>query len=348
MERYFIPKGEDAGPVITAGLLWSNQNRGKRVVFECEGTPRLVTPVDIDLPDLRIHATFDFGMPMECQQASGAAIRLGGLKNSVIDGLGLLLFQENTIGLDFGGTQGSSSCNHIVRPFVEARAKGCTGIRVGDAGDDYSAFEFHSPAFRYPIGSGNTSDPKTRLRAIIDGGFFGFQWSGGNNMAHTITNMTAVGCHTVSRALPDRQTGRSSGGKANTFVGGASGWCGTVFAVDGGYGITVLGGRYEHVASLLTHGNAFNEGRGRGPVTIHGVEVGDPLPYWNREFGIGADGVVIAINSAGPESIQGLRLEGWRQGCPASPVVRRSADKTMQTQPVFSGYIEGRADTTAV
>lgn len=261
------------------------------------------TPIRVSI-NMQTINTIGRGLRWEAYQyrGKGAALTFIGLKNSRLVDVTLLLFTPGSIGMDFAGdadhqSQSEISLEHCRVQAAEG-ATNCTGVRIGNTGNDHSDYVIDRCTFygSVPCFPSDVPGSCARVHAF---GFRGVEILGWNTLNCSVlrTSVTAadVAFSNQGRAGESPQTG----GSGTLYEGNGGSFNVLVWLFDGNYPERMTGGRWENGAGVLLQGARLSGGQGTGHLTIEDVMIDGYDSLSNRSFGYIDDGALFGIYSNG-------------------------------------------------
>ena len=240
-----------------------------------------------------------------------SVFRTLGLKGSTLRNIGLRCFASNCYGFDVGGdadTQSSSmNLYENLRFQSEPRTHGNTGFSIGRGGNDHSC----SVLWRctaIAVLEGRPQDPGI-MDAANEAGHTGYSCVGGNNLAQAFRDCTGSGQRVLFKLA--EHNGHKAGGARSVYDNCAGTGCCLGYLVDGGFGVQIRGGRWEHCGSLLVHGASKKPGRGRGTVLLSSVTADYFYPVSGAVCGLFEPGEFIGIRSDAEFVIQACEYQQY-------------------------------------
>lgn len=231
---------------------------------------------------------------------AGACFTAIGLKTSRFAGIPLILTTSASLGWDFAGDAAHQSESEITleRCRVQAAAGtvNCTGIRIGNTGNDHSDYTIDRFTFLSSVPC-SPSDVPGALARVHAAGHRSVEILGWNTF-----NVALIGCSATACDVAYSQQGRvgesqQTGGDNTSFTGCGGSFNVLAWLLDGNYSSWFKGGRWENGGGLLVHGARLQGGAGTGKLTLEDILVAGYDARANRSLGWLDDGALLGINS---------------------------------------------------
>lgn len=241
-------------------------------------------------------------------KAGSDVFRFYGLKGSRVENVGIRIHADRVtaFALDGDAQTQSSSQNRFVQchvVFWKGTREG-VGYWMGRGGNDHSGSVFEQCIVTGEI-EGRVQDAG-HLRRVAAAGHRGFVFTGPNNLAPTLRDCSAMNCMVGFQFA--RFRGNPQGGSAAFVEASGTTACNVVFYVDGGFPITIVGGRDELGGALLVHGDPKVSGRGDAVIAVRNRMVADFKPTEGAAAGLTEPGEFVGLRSAAKTLFDGVTV----------------------------------------
>ncbi|MCC6402763.1 MAG: hypothetical protein IT207_02010 [Fimbriimonadaceae bacterium] len=232
--------------------------------------------------------------------------RFFGLKGSRVENVGVRVHADRVtaFALDGDAATQSSSQNRFVQchvVFWKGTSDG-VGYWMGRGGNDHSGSVFDQCIVSGEI-EGALQDVG-HLRRVATAGHRGFVFTGPNNLAPTLRDCSVMNC--VVGYQFARFRGYPQGGSGAFVEASGTSAVNLVFLVDGGFPITIVGGRDELGGALLVHGDPKSPGRGDAVVAVRNRMIADFKPREGAASGLTEAGELVGLRSAASFLFEGV------------------------------------------
>lgn len=242
---------------------------------------------------------------------TGPAFKFVGVQESTVEGLGIALFNSDSIGFKFG-----EGCSEITVRDCRVRTKDFgpvlernIGFQVGPAASS-SDIDFEKCVVRYEPGPQFQGMSDSQLTTVWSRGHVGFQFLGGATTSCSVRDCKTYGMKfgftnfDVNNNFPN-----STPGQMSDFYGCDASYTGCVFYMMPESTPFIQGGSSDNCGSLLVFGYGNAENRYVGKLSLDNVKFEYARNTLNSQMKVGGvsiidDGRIIGYNAVGSLSIK--------------------------------------------